>query len=568
MSGQPNINANDQTKFRQQYLANLNLRVRLDDMNLQANKVYNRTGQLPIEPSDFRSTEEKLADIGRLRIEARSKLSEITDGREANKIAQELNPKQLLFYSQMSEDINNDLKPKYRLGIYAEIFVPYLQNYMNNTANVNGIKDGLQQTSGKDVDLNSKDMVLDLPDANFIRKFNENLLGDLQFYQGNNFEETTMKLADFINGVEAFYLMRKHLPVKNANTENEAYKIVNSIANNIPTKVQINRWYDSVQRAGRSRDMGSVNHQLDKGIELMYIPDEYMEMLLNANKLYPALTPGAAAGGEKSAAPTPGSIRKEERLQDARDRKEHLKSLELGANNIDLFNRAEMRAKAVAAGIPMEGVRNTKAATKEAIELYWLNHPARSGSPGGKGIYGRGLSRPKLRRQDHLNHSDTDWSNGVLATKRFVPFGRYIINRHRLDKDIVAIKRPAGSTIKNLPSEKVSHRLGNIIREIVGGGMPEYEDLENLNDQEKAYLNKIATETNIKDRLSIPAPKKSEIDKETNEYEIMRGEIMSGNDNKDLVKKFKIVLLKLMNKGVIPKGQAKEILVELTSMGF
>jgi len=159
MSGQPNRNPSDADKFRQQYLANLDLRARLDDVNLQANKVYKRTGQLPVEPSDFRTTEEKLADIERLKVEVRSKLSEITDGKEANKIVQELTPKQMLFYAQSADAINKELKPKYRLGIYAEIFEPFLVNYMNTQANVNGIETGLQQTSGRNVELNSKDMV-------------------------------------------------------------------------------------------------------------------------------------------------------------------------------------------------------------------------------------------------------------------------------------------------------------------------------------------------------------------------------------------------------------------------
>ena len=72
----------------------------------------------------------------------------------------------------------------------------------------------------------------------------------------------------------------------------------------------------------------------------------------------------------------------------------------------------------------------------------------------------------------------------------------------------------------------------------------------------------------MKDRLILPTPKKSDIDKEVDDFEIMKGEIMSGNDNKDLVRKFKSTILRLSNKGVIPKSQVKELLLELTEMGF
>ena len=48
----------------------------------------------------------------------------------------------------------------------------------------------------------------------------------------------------------------------------------------------------------------------------------------------------------------------------------------------------------------------------------------------------------------------------------------------------------------------------------------------------------------------------------------MKGEIMSGNDNVDLIKRFKVLIIKLTNKGLIPKGQSKDILMDLVSMGF
>ena len=51
MSGQPYKTPIDIANARQAYLANLQLRAELDDKNLQANKVYIKTGQLPVEPS-------------------------------------------------------------------------------------------------------------------------------------------------------------------------------------------------------------------------------------------------------------------------------------------------------------------------------------------------------------------------------------------------------------------------------------------------------------------------------------------------------------------------------------
>jgi hypothetical protein len=44
----------------------------------------------------------------------------------------------------------------------------------------------------------------------------------------------------------------------------------------------------------------------------------------------------------------------------------------------------------------------------------------------------------------------------------------------------------------------------------------------------------------------------------------MRGQMVSGNDSKDLFRKFKQVLIEMLDRDLIPKGQAKDILLEMS----
>ena len=171
MSGMPNKNPSDADKFREQYMNNLALRAKLNDVDLQANKMYKRTGVIPAELSDFRTTSEKLADIEMLKVEVRSKLMDIADGQESNKIAQSLTDNELLFYAQTATEINAILKPKYRFGIYAEIFIPFLQRYMNDTASANGVETGLQQAGGKRVLMNAENYARALATQEQLKSF-------------------------------------------------------------------------------------------------------------------------------------------------------------------------------------------------------------------------------------------------------------------------------------------------------------------------------------------------------------------------------------------------------------
>ena len=157
---------------------------------------------------------------------------------------------------------------------------------------------------------------------------------------------------------------------------------------------------------------------------------------------------------------------------------------------------------------------------------------------------------------------------GVPADQRYIPLGRYVIHKRQLDKDIVSIKTKTGKQIMGFNAHLVSRNLGGAIRKIVGGGSPTFDEIASLSDDEKQYLHKVASKAEIIDRLSIPAPNKHLDEKDINQFEIMKGEILAGNDNKDLIKKFKLLILKLVRKELIPKREANDMLFELTSLGY
>ena len=78
----------------------------------------------------------------------------------------------------------------------------------------------------------------------------------------------------------------------------------------------------------------------------------------------------------------------------------------------------------------------------------------------------------------------------------------------------------------------------------------------------------MSKQADILDKFSIPAPSKDQEEKEIHEYEVMRGEIMSGNDNKELIKKFKLLIIKLSRRGALPKKEVSDILSELIELGY
>jgi hypothetical protein len=57
-------------------------------------------------------------------------------------------------------------------------------------------------------------------------------------------------------------------------------------------------------------------------------------------------------------------------------------------------------------------------------------------------------------------------------------------------------------------------------------------------------------------------------EKEVHQFEVMKGEIIAGNDNKKLIADFKRLLLKLMKDHRINKKEGTDILIELAALGY
>ena len=177
---------------------------------------------------------------------------------------------------------------------------------------------------------------------------------------------------------------------------------------------------------------------------------------------------------------------------------------------------------------------------------------------------GSGITKPyKETVKSSTAHS------GIMESPRFVHFGKYLLNMHKLNNEgIFALKQPSGGNIIGNPSIKISKNLSSVIKKMVGGGVPTYNELSQLSEPEKVYLHKVSKKANIEDKFSIPTPTKDAEEKDMHQFEVMKGEIMSGNDNKDFIKKFKLLLMKLSKNGSLPKSEVNEILGDLAELGY
>ena len=812
MSGQPLTKPNDAQKFREQYLANLEIRARLDDINLQANKKYLRTGSLPVEVNDYRTTEEKLRDKQYISIRVNSALKEIMTGNNAQRTIAQLTANEREFYSQAYEAVNSIIRPQYKLGVLAEIFVPFLRKYMADSQNYEFLRRGLQQTQGTGVLLNGANQLM-----------NEDDLRDLELVlnQMNGAEralDTIQRLKEVLPPRDIY---DKVASIDNPIVKSSMTQLLNLALQEIPSKASLRNIMIEIETAFNLGDSQNTRRVLNKvnglftlnrptyaqlaelksigGVPIpfpnqqlrrdLYFQEEALRPPYKDRGLRPpykdrGLTDSEEEGDEQDYLASLGSSRVSntgsfvqneeamnyERLRRASELYEQqqdnrpdalttplildLPSVptfaptfappsaqtqpavsidgELADEEIDairedmssflneLVGKVEEREvreevsgflndlfsqvgnKQILEKLAIEESKKLKAGklVAKSIRDYFKKVPRVPVQPEDqrpipedkllpstlklnnypniglnvfkngeyfkplynvleldmntiefnstydrikkKGLmdiakvyrllnklYGNSLGltprstppvsftggvvqyidkfvnaqgnmlrlqqnlprflatlkypspesdRPKLQERQKSIEEFTDprraeepegkGMRGSGLNHVSYPFGKYTIKGKFLNDDIVNLQYKSQKKIKNFPNTKVSSDMGKILRQIAGGGVPEYNDMEGLTQPEKVYLHKLAKESDLIGRFSIPTPDKTNEDKEKDEFNLLKGQILSGNDNEELVKKFKSLLIRLSTRGELPKTECREILMDLVAMGY
>lgn len=689
MSGQPLIHPTDAAKFREQYLATLALQIKNDDKNLQANKIYRKTGQTPTMVLDTRTTAEKLADKNRLKIEVRSGLKDIMDGPTADKVVQEISGDELEFLAQRLPEIIAQLKPKYKYGVPFVSFITFLMEYRTAMIQSNDYLAGLQQKSGQQVLMGIRQILNQMINKEMLDRvadeMTRSIFGKIGGEKRAVIEAIGRDIAELRQIIPTREQLQEDMSQGGVLLTAQIQRQLNDALQELPTGNDVADLLAMLNEATKKRDAERQQEVLEQLHQLLAVSPEVMGLIASvrqelrdareelkvsidaARELIEQriiekdaeatgrltqtrgqITEGQQAQADRVVAELKRTVAKSgdmtsQELQEFIDkqlgqqtgelladvtkrRKEEAELMRLspnvseadkltllalrppefkdkksvaekrgyvtmaldndlirgprtkgaflkettgtdkiGSTSLDQLNRAiaeiEFRIRILSS--PYTG----QPAEQPEPSLTGKPSPAKTPSKGqpaeeGKGLRGRGIKGKGIQ-------NDIDHTKGVMTSQlKYAPFGRYNINTHKLNDDIITLKRKTGCNVIGLPVQRVSKVLGGVIRTIVGGGHPEYRQLEKLSDEEKIYLAKLAKMSDIQDRLSIPTPNRDDDEKDINEFEVMKGEIMSGNDNVDLVKKFKILIMKLARKDLLPRNQARDLMMDLATMGY
>jgi len=181
---------------------------------------------------------------------------------------------------------------------------------------------------------------------------------------------------------------------------------------------------------------------------------------------------------------------------------------------------------------------------------------------------GRRISGGSLFPQKKRVSIQVDNTKGLLPTSStYVPFGKYIISLSHLDKNRLKLRNIHGKSIGKMPEISITSDMSRILKRLIDGGDVDTKDFDTLTLRDKEQLQHLAKEARIADRIHMNEDL-TKTDQDINRFTVLQGEIFAGNDNRDLIKEFKMLVIKLAKHGHITQTDAHETLATLSAAGY
>jgi len=556
----PKRKPRDAKKIRDEYLANLALEASNNQLNQNAALMLKNTGRSSLLPDQNTPTDKYANEEGKKQL-VRDFLSgnDIMTTFNAEEVIQRLTPAQIQFFDQYKEYIKKDFKGK---RVPVDVFVNYLMKLQRKEAETQGVEYNLQQVSGEGIKLQLtsrwcneaergaiQNAISRTTMTNIQRQMLENNLRELDARMLNDADIAKIKTLD---------------PIVQAECEGIAADILSDYpdASQIVSALMSG---DIIGAIDMTRLTGAI---IDASHHLKDLVRRSQPAPPEAPPLVPERFEAPGGFGEFEKAPpaeheplvaeekwgqtTPSNVASE--IEEPRPK---IRLMPVGdfqaldqdsqLDYLESLPPNSTREMFEAVGQKYEEVRPNRYGD------WYASAYAKLKGTVGKGVKGRGLVKRK---------TPAERSSGYEKPKPYRQFGRYLVHAPKLEEGILMIKTPAGAKIKELPSQHITPELKKVLRVMAKGEQPSFAHCQGLGVEDQSKLHHIIRHS----QFGMELPDRDE-DKDINQFEILKGELIAGNDNKEMIKKFKMMLIKLTREGRIPRRECNEVLEQLLHLG-
>jgi hypothetical protein len=195
------------------------------------------------------------------------------------------------------------------------------------------------------------------------------------------------------------------------------------------------------------------------------------------------------------------------------------------------------------------------------------------------------LKRHKKKEKmidDYAKDSDDEMGGGALGFKHrrikvgkgislkenkphYKTFGKYVIHMgHLIDKNIANFKYPSLGSIPSIRPLNISDDYKEFILDTLENEKPNERVLRKLPVEEQKHFERVITGAGLLDTFRIKRVGEDDEKKEVDRFNLLRGHILAGNNNENVVKELKGLIVKFINEGKIRRQEGLNMLMELS----
>ena len=178
-----------------------------------------------------------------------------------------------------------------------------------------------------------------------------------------------------------------------------------------------------------------------------------------------------------------------------------------------------------------------------------------------------GAGYAKLAKSKKHPKYSTVVGRGIKLSEepKYVEFGKFILSLPKFEKNVLDVKYvKSGARHQQLNNIQISDELQEIINNYIDTRKLNTKMVKKLESAEKNVLSKLINGSGLVHDFKI---EHNENEKKENErFEMLKGIYLAGNDNPEILKEFKHLLMKFISDGRIDKYKGLEVLYELNKI--
>lgn len=143
---------------------------------------------------------------------------------------------------------------------------------------------------------------------------------------------------------------------------------------------------------------------------------------------------------------------------------------------------------------------------------------------------------------------------------KYDKLGDKIISVRLLRRNKVSL-RTRTLTQANIPTKVVSNDVRNLLLEYLNTGKFNYRNFEGFDEKDKRVVGEIFYQVGLDYELGIDYA--DEYMKDLERFELLKGQLLAGNNAKEIFREMKVIVLKLLAGGRITRTKANSLLYDL-----